>query len=91
MVSHPVLMLIAFGLALPIGWDRVVVSPTGVPIRMVEGEPVGAASPVRATQTEDDDGRTAHSAEGDLTSEVDEIDQQARRSLAPEAGQDLLE
>ena len=71
---------------------REVVFPSGVPVSMVDSEshrrPEPREQPPPAT---DEDETLAHSAEGDLASEADEIEQQARRSRAPEAGQDLLE
>ena len=70
---------------------REVVFPSGVPVRMVEGDSVQADRPDNDLQGADDDEAAAHSAEGNLTSEADEIEQQAQRSRAPEAGEDLLE
>lgn len=70
---------------------REVVFPFGVPVRMVEGDSVQADRRDNDLQGADEDETAAHSAEGDLTSEADEIEQQAQRSRAPEAGQDLLD
>jgi len=70
---------------------REVVFPSGVPVRMVEGGAVQPDRTDRETGIAEEDEAAAHSAEGDLSSEADEIEQQARQSRAPEAGQDLLE
>ena len=70
---------------------REVVFPSGVPVRMVESDSVQRERPDDAPRVADDDEAAAHSAEGDLSSEAVEIEEQARQSRAPEAGQDLLE
>ncbi len=70
---------------------REVVFPSGVPVRMVGSDSVETHRPGDDLQSAGDDEAAAHSAEGDLTSEADEIEQQAQQSRAPEAGQDLLE
>lgn len=70
---------------------REVVFPHGVPIRTLSEEQVAMVDQTRRQQRADDDASPAHSAEGDLSSEADEIEQQARQSRTPEAGQNLLE
>lgn len=70
---------------------REVVFPHGVPIRTLTEEQVAKVDQTRRQQHADDDDSPAHSAEGDLSSEADEIEQQARQSRTPEAGQNLLE
>lgn len=70
---------------------REVVFPGGVPVRMVEGGSIQAAQPGLEARVVEDDEAAAHSAEGDLSSEAEEIEQQARQSRPPETGQDLLE
>jgi small-conductance mechanosensitive channel len=70
---------------------REVVFPAGVPVRMVEDGSARADRPDSEPPVAEDDEAAAHSAEGDLSSEAAEIEQQARQSRAPEAGQDLLE
>jgi len=70
---------------------REVVFPAGVPVRMVEGGSIQADRPAREARVVEDDEAAAHSAEGDLSSEAEEIEQQARQSRPPETGQDLLE
>ena len=70
---------------------REVVFPSGVPVRMVGSDSVETHRPGDDLQSAGDDEAAAHSAEGDLTTEADEIEQQAQQSRAPEAGQDLLE
>ena len=70
---------------------REVVFPAGVPVRMSSPdatEPAGHDPPKpRISDSE----TPVNSAEGNLTSEADEINQQARRARSPEAGEDLLE
>lgn len=69
---------------------REVVFPAGVPVHMI---PENLAERPRHEQSppQEVDEATANLAEGDLDSEADEIEQQARQSRAPEGGQNLLE
>lgn len=70
---------------------REVVFPAGVPVRMVESGSIQADRPGGQARVVEDDEAAAHSAEGDLSSEAEEIEEQARQSRPPETGQDLLE
>lgn len=69
---------------------RELVFPHGVPVKMVsETEP---REPVEKSDKPDEEAKVAaHSGEGDLASEAEEISEQARRSRLPEQGEDLLE
>jgi small conductance mechanosensitive channel len=77
------------GISLP-DEAREVTFPHGVPVRMVEGE--GAAKPAkpsRAKPTAEPE-TVATRAEAGLQSEAGEIKEQARKSWAPGAGENLL-
>lgn len=68
---------------------REVVFPEGLPVRLVQDEraPPPAARP---TPREMESSEVATSAEGQLNSDVDEVNEQAKRSRSPEEGADLL-
>jgi small-conductance mechanosensitive channel len=73
---------------------REVVFPAGVPVRMITEqdrviESLASSQDKKAVPEEED--ASANEAEGDLSSEANEIEQQARQSRSPEAGQNLLE
>ncbi|REK18780.1 MAG: BON domain-containing protein [Planctomycetota bacterium] len=68
---------------------REVVFPAGVPVITPGQEPPRAPEKRAAATIEDKS--AAHSAEGDLASEAEDIEQQARNARSPEAGKDLLE
>jgi len=72
---------------------REVVFPHGVPVNMLENEREPATAP---TVPSDDSGRrtddqVTNSAEGNLTSEAAEINEQAERSRRPDEGHNLLQ
>ncbi len=67
---------------------REVVFPKGVPVQMVQTPPPTRTPPRPAPA---DAESAAHSAEGHLTSEVDDIGKQARTARLPEGGANLLE
>jgi len=71
---------------------REVVFPAGVPVHMVEKkDDVKPAAPSRKHRLEDQKQEPeVHSAEGDLSSETEEIEMQAKHSRSPEAGENLL-
>ena len=69
---------------------REVVFPAGVPVQMLSEEGTPKSIPAEKKSSREDDEATTHSAEGDLTSEAEDIKEQASRSRVPEAGQDLL-
>lgn len=70
---------------------RELVFPHGVPVKMIT-EPETREAPKKPIKPIAEDAKVAaHSGEGDLTSEANEIKEQARRSRVPEQGQDLLE
>ncbi len=77
----------AAGISMP-DEAREVVFPSGVPVRMVEQKPPEPA-PVRQPEPIAAPVDTQE-AEGDLTSEAEEIEQQALRSRKPEGGPNLL-
>lgn len=73
---------------------REVVFPAGVPVQMISEpdrvmKPQDAMSAKKAEPQEDE--ASANEAEGDLSSEANEIDKQAKQSRSPEMGQNLLE
>ncbi|MCA9146262.1 MAG: mechanosensitive ion channel [Planctomycetaceae bacterium] len=70
---------------------REVVFPSGVPVRMLADDADKNTVAVRPTSPPHEAEPTAHSAEGDLRSEADEINQQARQARTPEAGENLLD
>lgn len=80
----------AAGISMP-DEAREVVFPAGVPVRMLSADQVEEVEQERRQLPVADDASTAHSAEGDLTSEAEDIEQQARMSRSPESGQNLLE
>ncbi|MDF1816592.1 MAG: mechanosensitive ion channel family protein, partial [Verrucomicrobiales bacterium] len=65
---------------------REVVFPGGVPVKMIEKE-----LPKADDKQEVEEESTSHSAEGDLSSEATEIEQQAKRARSPEPGENLLD
>ncbi len=67
---------------------REVVFPKGVPVQTVEA-PAPARTPPRPAPADSES--AAHSAEGHLTSEIDDIGKQARAARLPEGGANLLE
>jgi small conductance mechanosensitive channel len=77
------------GISLP-DEAREVTFPHGVPVRMVE--PEGAAKPAKPTlaQPTAEPEKVATKAEAGLQSEAGEIKEQARKSWAPGAGENLL-
>jgi small conductance mechanosensitive channel len=77
------------GISLP-DEAREVTFPHGVPVRMVE--PEGAAKPAKPTlaQPTAEPEKVATRAEAGLQSEAGEIKEQARKSWAPGAGENLL-
>ncbi len=70
---------------------REIIFPAGVPLRTLPEEQAEAAAPPRERRVVKEEKLAAHAAEGDLTSEAGEINQQAHRSRLPESGQNLLE
>lgn len=69
---------------------REVVFPGGVPVQMLkEEEQPGVPSPPPADS--EDAAETVAEAEGDLASEAEEIEAQAKQARQPEGGHDLLE
>ncbi|MEO8496270.1 MAG: mechanosensitive ion channel family protein [Planctomycetota bacterium] len=80
----------AAGISMP-DEAREVVFPAGVPVRMLSADQVEEVEQERRQLPVADDASTAHSAEGDLTSEAEDIEQQARMARSPESGQNLLE
>lgn len=73
---------------------REVVFPAGVPVRMISEQdrvtkPQDAMLPKKPVLQEDE--ASANEAEGGLSSEANEIEQQAKQSRSPESGQNLLE
>jgi small-conductance mechanosensitive channel len=68
---------------------REVVFPEGLPVHMLSGEE--KEEPKRRPSLATADDSSAHSAEGHLTSDTREIEQQARNARVPEGGQNLLE
>lgn len=77
------------GISLP-DEAREVIFPHGVPVRMLaeEAPPAGAAPTAPGREPEPD--VVATDAEGGLHTEASQIQEQARRSRTPEAGEDLL-
>jgi small conductance mechanosensitive channel len=73
---------------------REVVFPAGVPVRMISEQDRAieslASSQEKKPVPEEEDA-SVNEAEGDLSSEANEIEQQARQSRSPEAGQNLFE
>lgn len=73
---------------------REVVFPAGVPVQMIPEHDRATASvsvkQEKKTLTEEAEA-TSNEAEGDLISEANEIEQQAKQSRSPESGQNLLE
>ncbi|NNF44508.1 MAG: mechanosensitive ion channel [Phycisphaerales bacterium] len=80
------------GISLP-DEAREVIFPQAVPVRMLPEPDAGVAAtpapPTPAASTEDDDEVTE--AEGDLRSEVADIQQQAKESRTPEEGDDIMQ
>ena len=70
---------------------REVVFPAGVPVQMVTEVPQVPSDDVAQKTSSKDDEAMTNSAEGDLSSEAEDISQQAKRSRTPESGQDLLQ
>ncbi len=73
---------------------REIVFPEGVPVRMRSehdhiAEPV--VIPQESPSSSGEEAASANEAEGDLISEANEIEQQAKQSRSPESGQNLLE
>ena len=67
---------------------REVIFPREVPVRLMreaEPEPAGKPGPEKLPSES-----VATAAEGDFSSEEDQIKEQGRRSRIPEAGEDLL-
>lgn len=71
---------------------REVIFPQGVPVRMIDAAPAPAraAPPPPAPASEFEERREASDAEGDLRSEVAELDRQAKAARAPDEGKDIL-
>lgn len=69
---------------------REVVFPAGVPVRMIADDVESNASTEKRPSRGQEAEPAAHSAEGDLSSEADDIKQQARQARVPEAGENLL-
>ena len=72
---------------------REIVFPDGVPVRM-SSERDDITETVVIAQPQPPSGEesaSANEAEGDLLSEANEIEQQAKQSRSPESGQNLLE
>ncbi|MEM9952778.1 MAG: mechanosensitive ion channel family protein [Chloroflexota bacterium] len=70
---------------------REVIFPQGIPLEAVSAVP---SAPSQATTKRDypiESANVSTSAEGDLRSEADEIETQARQSRTPESGENLLE
>jgi hypothetical protein len=70
---------------------REVVFPSGVPVRMLSEKQSEQAERKHHSPRGAGGDSTANAAEGDLASEAEEINQQAKNARAPEAGQNLLE
>jgi len=81
------------GISLP-DEAREVIFPQGVPVQLAREAPERAPAPPLAQRplpaVQRDAEREASPAEGDLASEVGEIEKQARASRAPERGGDIL-
>lgn len=70
---------------------REVVFPSGVPVKMLpDDSDINEVTAHPHSQPREAE-PTAHSAEGNLRSEADEIKQQARQARSPEAGENLLD
>lgn len=67
---------------------REIVFPQGLPVRLVQEKDALAHAPRQIAEVEEPDVVT--SAEGDLGSDVDEVNDQAKHSRSPEGGADLL-
>lgn len=85
----------ARGISMP-DEDREIIFPEGVPVRMLESEPVPRqdALPTAKLRQAADAGpseQVTSDAEGSLASEDRKLREQARNSRVPEAGGDLLE
>jgi small conductance mechanosensitive channel len=84
----------AAGISMPDA-QREIVFPKGVPVRIereTSAETVEPPSPPRPTLPGTSaDAATAAPSEGELESEADQINQQARRSRLPEGGRNLLD
>ncbi|MBW3539846.1 MAG: mechanosensitive ion channel [Planctomycetes bacterium] len=83
------------GISLP-DESREVVFPQGVPVRMLSPEeapvtPGAVGMDQRRPRQVPEDAADSHAAEGELASEADEIQEQARKARVPEAGANLLE
>lgn len=70
---------------------REVVFPKGVPLHTISDAQAEQLPPLHEPSLVQEDKGDVHSAEGNLVSEADEIQQQARQSRIPEGGQNLLE
>jgi hypothetical protein len=73
---------------------REVVFPAGVPVRMLSEQDRVTESHTASLEKQpesQEDEASANEAEGDLVSEANEIEQQAKQSRSPEAGQNLLQ
>lgn len=68
---------------------REIVFPDGVPVRLVKDQDLPVITPPRQT-AEAESPDVVTSAEGDLGSDADEVNDQAKRSRSPEGGADLL-
>lgn len=69
---------------------REVVFPAGVPVQMIS-EAQGVQTQVEKVDVPDaEDTSKVHLAEGDLSNEAEEIEQQARHARSPEGGENLL-
>jgi len=80
----------AAGISMP-DEAREVVFPSGVPVRMLEEDAQPTRTPDRQETRKPESESLSHSAEGDLSSDADEIQEQAQKSRSPEAGTNLLE
>ena len=71
--------------------SREVVFPAGVPVHMISDAQQNVIDSHKEKAIGKHSEPQMHSAEGDLTSEAEEIKQQAQKSRSPESGQNLLE